>query len=138
MTELNRNAFRYIEDLLFLYPRIDNQIKEIEEGLLHPWLQPDENIGGGKAQYKINQQVAYSALDISTNKKINFLKFAKKQIEECFEESDGITQQIIMGMYFKSHKNLDGMEIVVHISRSQISRKRKKFITQLANRIGLV
>ncbi len=50
------STIRKVEDILRDYPKIDKYIEDREQELRYPVKPADDNVGGGKAQYKYGSQ----------------------------------------------------------------------------------
>ena len=56
--EMKTRTKRIIEEYLREYPETNRYIKERTLQIIYPYRETDENVGGGKAQYKYDQSVA--------------------------------------------------------------------------------
>ena len=135
---MRSGTYKHIEQILIDHPYIDRYIQDREDAISYPYTQRDENVGGGKAQYKNNEGTAMKAITIATDKEINFLRFTKQMIDECLSETDEDTLVIITELYFKKNGSLTltGLSRQLNLSRSQVARKRSDFFEQVALKLG--
>ncbi|GAY74331.1 transcriptional regulator [Lentilactobacillus kosonis] len=127
---MRSGTYKHIEQILKDHPYIDRYIKEREDSISYPYVERDNNVGGGKAQFKNNEGTARVAITIATDKEIIFLKYTKRMVDECLEETDEDTLEIIQELYFKkrSTMTLTGLGRMLNLSRSQVARKRSDFL----------
>lgn len=127
---------RMIEEYLREYPETNRYIKERTLQIIYPAKQPDENVGGGRAQYKYDQSVVYTAISLAEDKILNTLKHHRDVIDDCLDDAGKDTETIIRELYFKRHQQytMDGLiaNELIHVSRTQAFRLRDKFIQHVA------
>ncbi|QHB52463.1 DUF722 domain-containing protein [Lentilactobacillus hilgardii] len=140
MIKLKKALFDYIAEIISDYPKTDQYIKEREDELMNQFQDfRDENVGGGRAQYKNNTGVQDMAITLAIDKRLNTLKRHAKAVEECLNETDDDTKIIINELYIKHHPTLNvyGVAERVNLSASQVKRRRSKFFETLSVKLGL-
>ncbi|MDH5108489.1 hypothetical protein FAM21823_02184 [Lentilactobacillus parabuchneri] len=132
---------RMIEEYLREYPETNRYIKERTLQIIYPAKQPDENVGGGRAQYKYDQSVVYTAISLAEDKILNTLKHHRDVIDDCLDDAGKDTETIIRELYFKRHQQytMDGLiaNELIHVSRTQAFRLRDKFIQLVAEGLDI-
>lgn len=132
---------RMIEEYLREYPETNRYIKERTLQIIYPAKQPDENVGGGRAQYKYDQSVVYTAIGLAEDKILNTLKHRRDVIDDCLDDAGKDTETIIKELYFKRHQQytMDGLiaNDLIHVSRTQAFRLRDKFIQHVAEGLDI-
>lgn len=116
----------------------------------------DDNIGGGKSNVKVSQFGDYDqdgnalgkpsvtnateimAITIADDRRLTNLEREKDIIDNCLDEADDETKRIIYELYLKKHQTLtvDGVAQEIHLSVSQVRRKRLNFLTELRDELG--
>ena len=127
MTKLTQGVTSHIEELLKQYPHT-SQIIEHERSQLRIDSQIAELVGSNPTEF----EQAISAQRQST------LEHFHTIIDQCLELADEDTRTIIRLYYFEQSKNVDGVAMVIHLSKAQVSRKKNRFIELVAIRLGYV
>lgn len=135
------SANKKTEFILREYPKLDSQIRHREEELRYPLSSDDENIGGGRAQFKETDSVTQIMIAIDNDPEITELKNRKQTIERCLVEADANTNVIIKELYFKRYPKYNIMGLVnsnlVTCGRNKAYDLRNKFIDYLATELKL-
>ena len=138
---MRRSTIRKIEDILRDYPKIDDYIEEREQQLRYPTGQTDENIGGGRAQFKYNETVLDTLITIDEDRRINALKWQREIIDDCLDGVGRDTEIIIDELYFKKYPRYTMVGLVennkVKVNKTQAYELRNKFIENCAKGLGL-
>ena len=100
---MKKSAKKLVVELLRDYPNIPNRIKQREEEIKHPFIPRDENVGGGKAQYKQNNPTENLVITLHDDLRLKRLKDEYDAIKLTYDEADKDTQTIISELYFKRH-----------------------------------
>ncbi|MCP1250099.1 hypothetical protein, partial [Gluconobacter oxydans] len=82
---MKRTTIRKVEDILRDYPKIDKYIKKREQELRYPTIPRDDNVGGGKAQYKYPETTLNMIITIDEDRRINALKHQREVIDDCLD-----------------------------------------------------
>lgn len=139
--EMKTRTKRIIEEYLREYPETNRYLKERTLQIIYPYKETDENVGGGKAQYKYDQSVVYTAISLKEDKILNTLKHHRDIIDDCLDDAGEDTQMIIAELYFKRHQQytMDGLiaNDLIHVSRTQAFRLRDKFIQHVAEGLDI-
>lgn len=138
---MRRSTIRKVEDLLRDYTKIDDYIEEREQQLRYPTGQTDENIGGGRAQFKYNETVLDTLITIDEDRRINALKWQREIIDDCLDGVDKNTEKIIEELYFKKHPQYTLLGLVnnhvVNVSQRHAYELRNGFVSEVAKKLGL-
>jgi len=138
---LKRSTIRKVEDILRDYPKIDKYIEEREQELRYPSTTGDENVGGGRAQYKYANQTLSTLITIDEDRRINALRRQREVIDDCLDGVGADTEVIVNELYFRKHQRytIDGL-ITNHLlmcSRATAFRLKLQFISECAKGMGL-
>lgn len=138
---MKRSTIRKVEDILRDYPKIDKYIEEREQELRYPTIANDDNVGGGRAQYKESNQTLDTLITIDEDRRINALKRQRLVIDDCLDGVGKDTEVIINELYFKKHRQytLDGLiaNRIINVSRRNAFRLKNKSIEDCAKGFGL-
>ena len=138
---VKRSTIRKVEDILRDYPKIDKYIEEREQELRYPTATRDENVGGGKAQYKYPETTLNTIITIDDDRRINALKHQREVIDDCLDGAEHDTEVIINELYFKKHQQytIDGLisSHCINVSRATAFRLKSRFISKCAKKLGL-
>lgn len=138
---MKRSTIRKVEDILRDYPKIDKYIEEREQELRYPSMPGDDNVGGGKAQYKYGNQTLDTLITIDEDRRINALKRQRAVIDDCLDDVGEDTEVIVSELYFRKRQRytIDGL-IANHLlacSRANAFRMKAQFISDCAKKLGL-
>lgn len=141
---MKKQTKAYIESLLEDYPHYSVYKAQREFELRHPYQEPDENVGGGKAQFKKNDSVDRMLITIEQDRRLNSLWREHMAIQICFEEAPDIVQTIVKELYFKDPHLRKYMTIGDLVIAKQIPCSRatgyqlfNKFLQEVAVELGL-
>ncbi|WP_208422112.1 transcriptional regulator [Latilactobacillus fragifolii] len=136
---MRRSTFNYIEDMLRDYPHYNEYIKECEEEIRHPYVEPDANIGGGRSAGK-QERLTETIVRIDEDRRIRQMKRQQKAIAKCLDRSNSdIVYQMCKELYFmnKRRLTLDGVAYKLNVSRRTLIRRREDFFIDLAKELGM-
>lgn len=138
---MKRSTIRKVEDILRDYPKIDKYIEEREQELRYPVTPGDDNVGGGKAQYKYGTQTLDTLITIDEDRRINALKRQRDVIDDCLDQAGKDTEVIINELYFRKHQQymIDGLITgrLINVSRRKAFDLKRSFIESCAKGFGL-
>ncbi|WP_047999403.1 transcriptional regulator [Lactiplantibacillus herbarum] len=138
---MKRSTIRKVEDILRDYPKIDKYIEEREQELRYPVTPGDDNVGGGKAQYKYGTQTLDTLITIDEDRRINALKRQRDIIDDCLNGVGNDTEVIIKELYFcrRPQYTIDGLitNHLINVSRANAFRLKSQFIADCARGMGL-
>lgn len=136
---MRRSTFNYIEDMLRDYPHYNEYIKECEEEIRHPYVESDENIGGGRSVGK-QERLTETIVRINEDKRIRQMKRQQRAVANCLDRSNSdIVYQMCKELYFmnKRRLTLDGVAYKLNVSRRTLIRRREDFFIDLAKELGM-
>ncbi|WP_436669832.1 transcriptional regulator [Lactiplantibacillus plantarum] len=138
---MKRTTIRKVEDILRDYPKIDKYIEKREQELRYPTVPRDDNVGGGKAQYKYPETTLNTIITIDDDRRINALKHQREVIDDCLDDVGHDTEVIIKELYFKKHQRytIDGLitNHLISVSHTKAFELRNEFIMECAKGLGL-
>jgi len=121
------------------YPHYNEYIRECEEEIRHPYVEPDENIGGGRSAGK-QERLTETIVRIDEDRRIRQMKRQQRAIAKCLDRSNSdIVRQMCKELYFmnKRRLTLDGVAYKLNISRRTLIRRREDFFIDLAKELGM-
>lgn len=131
---MKNGVVKHIEEILQDYPRLPAYIQERREELLTPYYPGrDENVGGGKIEFKYDESTANRAIDLVTDRELKGLEKTRQAIAYCLERADDETIAVIHELYFKAQPkpSLQAVSMRLNISRPVVGRKRQLFFLKL-------
>ena len=138
---VRRSTKRLVIELLQDYPNIPNRIKQREEEIKHPVVPRDDNVGGGKAQFKPGSPVENVVLTLNDDYRLKRLKDEYDVITYVYQQASEDTQIIINELYFKRHPayNMEGLVMNGKISCKATAgyNLRNKFVAEVAKQLKL-
>lgn len=140
MITLEKALFNYIAKIISDYPETERYIKEREDELTNQFQEfRDENVGGGRAQFKNNTGVEDMAITLATDKRLANLEKHAKAVDTCLAQCDEVTHKIISEMYLHKHQYLTipGIAQKFRISERSVRNYRNRFFEQVADQLGL-
>lgn len=136
---MEKEVFNHIAKIIYDYPSIDKYIHDREQALMYKYQEfKDENVGGGRAQNKRDEGVAYMAITIAEDRRLTSLRQAETAVRRSLESSDAITRDIIYELYLRENciLNLEGVAQKAHLSVSGLKKRRLKFFEKVAEKLG--
>lgn len=137
---MKRSTFRKMEDVLRDYPLLNRKIESVEEEIRYPYREPDDNVGGGKAQYKKTQPELGTLILLEDDERIKSFKMQRQAVDECLDEACDDAKTIIRELYFVKHPKytIDGLVTnhLIAVSHSPAYNLRQDFICNLAHKLG--
>lgn len=138
---MKRSTIRKVEDILRDYPKIDKYIEEREQELRYPSTPGDDNVGGGKAQYKYGNQTLDTLITIDEDRRINALKRQRAVIDDCLDDVGEDTEIIVNELYFRKHPRYTLVGLVdnnlLNIGKARAYELRNAFVSECAKGLGL-
>ncbi|CCI81605.1 phage transcriptional regulator, RinA family [Lactobacillus hominis] len=141
---MKKQTKAYIEALLEDYPHYSMYKAQREFELRHPYQERDENVGGGKAQFKKNDAVDRMLITIDEDKRLNSLWREHFAIQVCFEEATEDVQKIVKYLFFtdaKVRKYYSIRELAednkLSCSSATAYREFNQFLEEVAIELGL-
>lgn len=141
---MRRQTRAYIESLLEDYMKYNKYKAQREFELRHPFIPVDENVGGGKAQYKPNDSVDRMLITLDEDIRLNNLRREHFTIKACYEEAPEYVQQIVNELYFKAPRNRKYLNIadlviahVIPVSKTKAYDDFNDFLEDIAKELKL-
>jgi RinA family phage transcriptional activator len=141
---LRRQTRAYIESLLEDYMNYYKHKAQREFELRHPFIPVDENVGGGKAQYKPNDSVDRMLITLDEDVRLNNLRREHFAIKVCYEEAPEYVQKIVNELYFKPPRNRKYLTIadlvvahVIPVSKTKAYDAFNDFLENIAKDLKL-
>ena len=130
--------------MLVDYPNYEEHVERRNWELRHPVGEIDENVGGGKAQFKQNDVGDRMLIRIDEDDYLNALRREHYAIRVCYEDSDFDVQKICQELYFKKMRYRKYHTIAdmcnggaLHISQTVAYDKFDDFMHELAQQLGM-
>lgn len=141
---MRRKTRAYIESLLEDYMNYYKHKAQREFELRHPFIPVDENVGGGKAQFKPNDSVDRMLITLDEDVRLNNLRREHFAIKVCYEEAPEYVQQIVNELYFKPPRNRKYLTIadlvvahVIPVSKTKAYDAFNDFLENIAKDLKL-
>ncbi|ART99183.1 hypothetical protein [Lactobacillus gasseri] len=141
---MRRQTRAYIESLLEDYMNYYKHKAQREFELRHPFIPVDENVGGGKAQYKPNDSVDRMLITLDEDVRLNNLRREHFAIKVCYEEAPEYVQKIVNELYFKPPRNRKYLTIadlvvahVIPVSKTKAYDAFNDFLENIAKDLKL-
>lgn len=141
---MRRQTRAYIELLLEDYMNYYKHKAQREFELRHPFIPVDENVGGGKAQFKPNDSVDRMLITLDEDVRLNNLRREHFAIKVCYEEAPEYVQQIVNELYFKPPRNRKYLTIadlvvahVIPVSKTKAYDAFNDFLENIAKDLKL-
>ncbi|MEO3734011.1 transcriptional regulator [Lactiplantibacillus plantarum] len=138
---MERTTKKMVEKYLREYPLIDGLIAREELNIMYPYQEPDENVGGGRAQYKKSAPTEYAAISVADSETIRAFQHRRDVIDECLDECGEDTETLICELYFRKHQRYSVESLVtngmIFVSKSKAYYLVDKFIAKVASRLNL-
>lgn len=139
-----RKEKAYIASLLEDYPNYPTYIEGRKFRLAHPISEIDENVGGGKAQFKPYNAVDNMLIRIDDDRYLTSLGDVHNQIRVCYDDADEDVQTICYELYFKKYENRKYHTISdlcnsgkIPLSKSAAYDKFDDFLYQVAQQLKM-
>lgn len=141
---MRRQTRAYIESLLEDYMNYYKHKAQREFELRHPFIPVDENVDGGKAQFKPNDSVDRMLITLDEDVRLNNLRREHFAIKVCYEEAPEYVQQIVNELYFKPPRNRKYLTIadlvvahVIPVSKTKAYDAFNDFLENIAKDLKL-
>lgn len=138
---MKRSTIRKVEDILRDYPKIDKYIENREQELRYPSTQGDDNVGGGKPQFKYTNQTLDTLITIDDDRRINALRRQREVIDDCLDDVGEDTEIIVNELYFRKRPRYTLVGLVdnnlVGVGKARAYELRNAFVGECAKGLGL-
>lgn len=101
-----------VDKMLFDYPKIDDYVKERRESLEHPYIEPDENVGGGKGN-KISKPIENIIISIDDDKILHGLVKQKNATYLALQKLNPEFLPVIERYYFYNQARFTTMDALI-------------------------
>lgn len=130
--------YKYIEQELSRYYELKKIKNEIEEELINPHTEEDENIGGGSSGLVVSQ-TEIKAMRLLTDRRLAQIEKVVTAIEDLYLESTDGERALLELWYFDKPRRFtaDGAAMQLNISLSGFHKRKKKLVIRLADKLGL-
>lgn len=100
-----RDEKKLIITLLENYPKYEGYMEMRKYELEHPVSAIDDNVGGGKAQFKQDDSVDRMIITTDEDYRLNALMRVHSAIRVCLDDAPEDVQIICQELYFKKYRN---------------------------------
>lgn len=105
---------------------LDLEIKMREQELRHPLTEIDENVGGGRAQYKQSYSVENTMIKLETDVKLNRLTEQRVAIIDAINTFDHEHREVL-SQHYRQRISWDQIALIHHTDRRTVIRWRDEF-----------
>lgn len=138
---MKEHTKQLVIEILRDFQDIPQHIKDREEELRHPVVPRDENVGGGRAQYKPNDAIDRLIITIDEDERLHKLKEEYEAVDYCYRHADDYTQKIIYELYIKRYPSYTMQGLIengiIPYSQKTAYKMRNKFLKEVAKRLGI-
>lgn len=137
---MRRSVFNFIEDMMRDYPHYNDYIKECEEEIRHPYVEPDANVGGGSSPMR-QESLTDTIVKIDEDRRIRQMRKQQRAISKCLAHShSSVAVEMCQELYFKDTPTLtlEGVSQKLNASKSMLSRHRLKLFDAIAKELGIL
>lgn len=142
---IRRGIKSVVEGLLEDYPHYYEYVKYRVFQLANPVAEIDENVGGGKAQNKINDPLPLRLMiQTEDDRYLSNLRRIHDDIRVCYEEADSDVKTIVKELYFTSenkrkYHTIDALvcDNKIPLSKTLAYQKFDEFVSEVADQLGL-
>lgn len=128
-----------VDKMLFDYPKIDDYVRERREAIEHPWIETDENVGGGKSN-KINKPIENIIINIDDDKILHGLVKQKNAIYLAIQNVKPEFMQVINRYYFYNQARFTTMDDIIKglgVPRTSFYRSLNAFRHDILDNLSL-
>lgn len=135
MSKIKRTTREHIKDYLYNYEWLEEEIKLIRESIITPYIETDNNIGGGQSNIPASPDET-KAIKLADNIRLTQLERMKWAIDDVYKQMDD-TGKMFMKLYYKeNYLTIDGVAMEIGVSPRTAKRLNTKIIIEIAERVG--
>lgn len=138
---LEKNAFRYVESLLYSYPYLEREIKRLRLEILYPYEERAEEVNekGKNSVRQPGDPTANKAIKLATHSKLVHMERSLDAIKQVYDKLPDPKRELIRVKYWTQPQRLTTVGICeeVGISERTYHRWRKEIIQDIAEILGL-
>lgn len=143
-TRIWKKERELITALLENYPHYQSYVEARKYELEHPVSEIDDNVGGGKAQFKEDNKVDHMIITLEEDHRLNELRRIHSCIRVCLDDAPEDVHTICKELYFKKQYNREYDSIPalcdakkVFVAKSKAYDDFNNFLVDCANSLGL-
>jgi RinA family phage transcriptional activator len=139
-SKMKKSVKKLVDQMLFDYPKIDGYVDKRREEIQYPYIEQDENVGGGKAKNKISKPIENMIISLDEDKILTGLIAQKNAIYKAFKDVDPTIQPIIKRYYFYNqarYKNIYALLNEFHVSKATFYRELDRFMHDILDNLQL-
>lgn len=128
-----------VDKMLFDYPKIDDYVRQRREEIEHPYIEPDENVGGGKGN-KISKPIENLIISIDDDKILHGLVKQKNATYKALQNVKPEFYQIIERFYFYDQARFATMDELIakfNVPRRSFYRELNALRHDILNNLSL-
>lgn len=135
MSKIKRTTREHIKDYLYNYDWLEEEITEIRDSIITPYIEADTNVGGGQSNIPASPD-EMKAIKLADNIRLTQLERMKWAIDDVYNQMDD-TGKTFMKLYYKeNYLTIDGVAIEIGVSSRTAKRLNTKIIIEIAERVG--
>ncbi|WP_028124753.1 hypothetical protein [Eremococcus coleocola] len=135
---MRQSAWDYCKQVLADYPYYEYYIRQIRLGIKHPYVETDENIGGGKSNRVISQTENF-VVRLSDDRRLRRIEEQKCAVEATLREFPEWIEEMIALMYFKGGQvSMTKASDLVGKNFRTAQKSYLQFMESLADKLGLI
>jgi len=128
----------YLEEELRSYRKLDRRIDQMKDEIMHPWIETDENIGGGKSNRNVST-VEIKATRLTLDARLEALENMKHAIETVYTESGLMGRKFIEEYYFTHNRKytVTGLADKFNYNKTDLYGIRRDILERLADELRM-
>lgn len=136
---MRKSTINYLESELRDYPNYERHVRQLRDEILNPWIETDENIGGGKSNLP-SSTVERGVTRLTTDKRLLQLDRMMNAIKKVYNESTEAQQEFIQLYYFQKQRKYTVLGIADNlcISKTVLYEYKKDVLKRLADELGMM
>lgn len=135
MSKIKRTIREHIKDYLYNYDWLEEEIGEIRESIITPYIETDTNVGGGQSNIPASPD-EMKAIKLADNIRLTQLERMKWAIDDVYDQVDDTGKTFMELYYFKKKYQIKGAADEAGISERTATRLNTKIIIEIAERVG--
>lgn len=137
---MKKETQKLVIQMLREYRSLPDRIRRRECEIENPIMEPDDNVGGGRAQNKRWTYYDNIIITLDEDMELHTLQKKYQAISECLDEAGEDTVTIIKGLYMQPYPvTISGLIAngKLFCGQSRAYKLRDQFIAEVAKRLGL-
>jgi RinA family phage transcriptional activator len=135
--EITKPTFKKVESEWFNFYDTKKEINLLEEVIMNPTKEEDDNAGGGRSNSNTSPTERI-ATRLSTHKQLNYLREVHDAVQRVYNALEDDYQKLVRLRYWNKNNRLtwDGIALELNVSKRHAMRWRDEIIHATAEVLG--